>query len=103
MKLSVLDRLVVQGILPERTNYLNLKLLRIAREKLSFDDKETKELNLHQDGEKVVWDSTVPEKDIDLGKVVTEMVAEGLKKLDADEELTNDHVAIYKKFVEGEE
>ena len=45
MLLNVLERLIVIGLLPEKDNYTNLKLLRVARESLSFTEEENKLLN----------------------------------------------------------
>lgn len=42
MKLSVIERLTLQGMLPEKGSYTNLKLVRVAREVLSFTDNEHK-------------------------------------------------------------
>ncbi len=44
MKLSVIERLNLQGILPEKGSYTNLKLVRVARETLSFTEAENKVL-----------------------------------------------------------
>ena len=45
MLLSVMERLIVMGLLPVKDNYTNLKLLRVARESLSFTEEENKLLN----------------------------------------------------------
>lgn len=45
MLLSVMERLIVAGLLPNVENYTNLKLLRVARESLSFTEEENKLLN----------------------------------------------------------
>ena len=40
MKLSVIERLTLQAMLPEKGSFTNLKLIRVAREALSFTDAE---------------------------------------------------------------
>jgi len=59
MKLSVLERITLQNLLPAKGSYTNLKLLRVAREALSFTDAEHKVLNFHNEGEgdktRTVW------------------------------------------------
>uniref|UniRef100_A0A6H1ZNH8 Uncharacterized protein n=1 Tax=viral metagenome TaxID=1070528 RepID=A0A6H1ZNH8_9ZZZZ len=59
MKLSVLERITLQNLLPAKGSYTNLKLLRVAREALSFTDAEHKVLNFRQEGEgdktRTVW------------------------------------------------
>ncbi len=59
MKLSVIERISVQGLLPDRGTYTNLKLLRVAREALSFTEKENKVLKFRIEGEKTHWESNV--------------------------------------------
>jgi hypothetical protein len=62
MKLSVLERITLQNILPAKGSYTNLKLLRVAREELSFTDAENKVLNFRQIGEgekaRTVWNTS---------------------------------------------
>ena len=44
MKLSVIERMALSAMLPEKGSYTNLKLVRVAREALSFTDAEHKVL-----------------------------------------------------------
>ena len=67
MKLSVLERMILLNLLPPTGTFANLKVLRIAREALSFDDKEHKLLNIRYEGEgdkaQMRWDNhTIVEK-----------------------------------------
>ena len=61
MQLSVLERLTILGLLPTKGNYTNLKLLRVAKEELSFSDEEHKALNFRQEGTgdkvKTLWNT----------------------------------------------
>lgn len=61
LRLDVMERLVLLGLLPAEGTFANLKLLRIAKEQLSFDDKENKLLKFRIIGEgqeaKQTWDS----------------------------------------------
>ena len=101
MKLSVLERLLVQNLLPEKGSYTNLKLMRVAREALSFDEAENKALKFVQDGEQLRWeDNTVGDKEIKLGEVVTEMIKKELKALNDKEELKPAQFTLYEKFVD---
>ena len=63
MKLSVMERMMLLSILPPTGTFANLKVLRIAREALSFDDKEHKALNIRYEGEsgktQMRWDDHV--------------------------------------------
>jgi len=103
MKLDVMERLLLLNMLPPEGSYSNLKLLRIARETLSFDDKENKILNFRTQGSgdqsMTIWDNGVEEKEINLGEVVTQMIVKALKKLDEEEKLKVEHESLYEKFM----
>jgi len=102
MKLSVLERLLVQGLLPEKGSFTNLKLIRVAREALSFDDAENKALDFKQEGDQLRWTEGASEKDINLGEIVTEMIKKKLKELNDKEELEPKQFTLYEKFVLAE-
>jgi len=106
MKLTVLERIVSLNLLPKEGSYVNLKLVRKAREALSFDDIENKRLAFVQDGDQIRWNEMEARqinKDIELGDTVTNIVIEALKKLDKDGKLRDEHYTLYEKFVEGVE
>ena len=101
MKVSVLERLLIQNLLPEKGSFTNLKLMRVARESLSFDEAENKALKFVQDGEQLRWeDNAVGDKEIKLGEVVTEMIKKELKALNDKEELKPAQFTLYEKFVD---
>lgn len=103
MNLTVLERLVLLNILPKEGDFTTLKLVRKAREALSFDDLENKRLGFIQDGGQVRWnESANVVKDIDLGEMMTIRVVEELKKMDKEEKLREEQFTIYEKFVESE-
>jgi len=102
MKLSVLERLLIQNLLPEKGSYTNLKLMRVARETLSFDEAENKALNFVQEGEQLRWaDGVVEDKEIKIGEIMTEMIKKELKSLNDKEELKPEQFTLYEKFVEA--
>jgi len=101
MKLNVMERLLTQNLLPEKGSFTNLKLVRVARENLSFTEAENKALAFKQNGEQVTWknDPAAKDADIKVGEVVIEMVKKKLKELDEKEELTPDQMTLYEKFM----
>jgi len=100
MKLSVLERLLIQNLLPEKGSFTNLKLVRVAREVLSFDDAENKVLEFKQDGEQLLWaPDVIGDREIELGEIITEMIKKELKSLDEKEELTPQQFTLYEKFI----
>lgn len=100
MKLNVLERILALSLLPKEGTFANLKLLRVAQESLSFDEKENKLLNFKQEGDMTRWDDgVVPDKEINLGEVATQLLTKELKKLDESEKLKPEHISLYEKIV----
>ena len=101
MELNVLERLIALNLLPQEGTFTNLKLIRVAREELSFNEEENKALSFQQNGEQVVWnqEATIL-KEVNLGEVVSLMLVDALKKLNDEEKLQEQHFSLYEKFVE---
>ena len=100
MKLNVLERLLALDLLPKEGSYTNLKLMRKAKENLSFTEKENKALNFRQEGVQLLWaDNVVPDKEIEIGEIVTQIIVKALKKLNDEEKLKIEHESLYEKFM----
>lgn len=59
MLLSILERMLLGQVLPKEGSLTNLKLLREAREGLSFTEKENQILNFQQEEDQVRWDDVI--------------------------------------------
>lgn len=100
MEFNVFERMVLLALLPKEGNFTNLKLIRMAKEDLSFTEEENTLLNFRFEGETVHWvEGVVAPKEIDLGETVTNMIIKQLKDLDSKEKLTNEHFSLYEKFI----
>ncbi len=104
MNLTVLERLLLIDLLPKEGNHTNLKLIRVGKETLSFNDIENEKLNFVQNSDQVVWDPIAAididaHTDIKLGEVVTGMIVKRLKSLDGEEKLKEEHFSLYEKFI----
>ena len=100
MKLSVLERILLSQILPVEGSFTNLKLLRVAKEELSFTDEENKKLAFQQKGNTMLWDTTKEEiLEITLSDVVIKLIQTALEKLNKEEKLTEQHITLYEKFI----
>lgn len=101
MNLTVLERLVLLNLLPKEGSFTTLKLVRKAREALSFDDIENRKLAFVQDGDQVRWNEReYIVKEVELGDMMTVEVVKALKKLDEDGKLRDEHLTLYEKFIE---
>ena len=68
MELSIKERLLLSGVLPQQGNIATLKIVRQLKEDLSFSEEEFKEINLQKSGEDGFrWDKDIS-KDIQIGE-----------------------------------
>jgi hypothetical protein len=107
-KLNVQERLILLNLLPKEGSYANLKLLRVIRENLSFNDAENKALQFKQEGTgadtMLYWvPDACPDKEIFFGEVIEGMIRKILVDLDKAEKITESHYSLYEKFMEGHE
>ncbi len=102
MKLSVMERLTLLGLLPKEGNFTTLKIVRELRESLSFDDKENKELDFKfLDSGGVSWnDRKAKEKEFKFNDTASGIITDALKELDKEKKLRDEHFTIYEKFME---
>lgn len=57
VKLNVLERLGLLGLLPKEGSFSNLKLIRLIREELSFTEEENASLQFRTEGQMIVWNT----------------------------------------------
>ena len=86
-----------------------MKLVRVAREDLSFNDVENQKLKFQStegpEGKgQVNWNmdaaKEISNRDFQIGEMMTIKIVEELKKLESDKKLTDEHFTLYEKFVE---
>jgi len=103
MELSVIDRIVLLGTLPESGTFLTMKIVRQLRDNLYFSEEELKEFGLKQEGQQFVW-QTSRAIEVPIGPKAKEIIATALKAMDAEERITDREFSLYERFVpeEGE-
>ena len=100
MKLNVLERLTLLGILPKEGSFVTLKVLRTLTSNLGFNEKELKDFDIHQEDEQVKWNEKGNnEREVVIGEKATDIIIESLKKLDDEKKLIDQHFSLYEKFV----
>jgi len=99
MELTNAERLILLQLLPEKGNFLTLKLTRVLQEELSFSEEEHKELKFVQDGEQVRWSENGKTKDCNIGETMENTIKEKFKELDEKEELMPQYFTLYEKFM----
>ena len=101
MKLSVNDRLILLGVIPQQGDFTTLKIIRNMRGDLSFSEEEHKELKFRREDEMVYWEDGLENKEISFGEKATDIIKDAFKKLSSEKKLRIEHMELYEKFVEG--
>ena len=133
MKLTVLERIMLQEILPKEGDFITIKLVRKLREALAFSEKEIAEVEFRthwkcpkcqkvelstevikcedcdmymRPAGEVTWDDDKAKKvvkDVFMGNKMLSLCESTLKKLSDEGKLTEQHMSLYSKMVEGAE
>ena len=103
MKLSVIERINLTGLLPEHSNYVTMKILTELKLALSFSEKEIKDYKIEQKqiGEKmrIFWDTKKErEKEIPIGEQANIIIQNALKKVDKEGNVTEGLFSLFEKF-----
>jgi hypothetical protein len=100
MKFSVLERIVLQGLLPAQGNYLTFKIIQDLKRELSFSEAEMKDYEISQTGEQIIWNKVAEQpKEIDIGEQAQKIIVESLKKLDEEYKIDVNTASLYEKFM----
>lgn len=106
--LTVLERVVLPPLLPQKGTYFMLRERRKLLEDLSFSEEEVKALGL-RDGPNgsVAWDRSgeaeVGSKTVRIPDSILALVQDALKDLDTKGQLHIDHLTLYVKLLPIEE
>jgi hypothetical protein len=106
IKLDIMERVVLFNLLPKEGNFMTLKTLRQAKEKIGLDPKEIKDAKVKQNVENgtLTWDADKdPHKEIEINRDVKKIIVDALEKLDKDGKLNDQHITLFEKFVEEKE
>ena len=98
MKLSVLERIQLLGILPKEGDFSTLKIVRGLQNDLGFSEEELKETELVLKDNHYGWKKEV-EKDVQIGDKGTDIIKDSLKKLSEQKKLSIQMMDLYEKFV----
>jgi hypothetical protein len=98
MKLNVLDRITLMGILPAEGNYMTFKILAELKLKLAFSENELKEFKIEEKDGRIFWQKS-EDKEVEIGEKAKEIIKESLKKLDEAGKINEHNVSLYEKFI----
>lgn len=100
MELTLLERIVLQSILPKEGDFITFRLIKELRTELSFTEAEIKEFGIRQEGDRLMWDTdkTRP-KNIEIGDTVKSIIVNALNKINEDGKVNDENYTLFEKFV----
>jgi len=100
LELSIIERIVLMGILPKEGNFKTMRQLRVLREEIGFSDEETARIKLREENGLVRWDpKETADKMVEMGLNMREALNGILVKLDKEGKLLENMVTLYEKIV----
>ena len=103
MKLNVLERLLLLGLLPAEGDLTTIRIVRTLREELSFNEGDHAKLNFRtivvDDKPNLQWDDgVVDDKEFEFGAKTQGFIVDALNKLQESEKVTEQHISLFDKF-----
>jgi hypothetical protein len=101
MKLSILERLVLGNILPQKGNYTTMIAVKEIRDKIAITLEEIKKYEIVSDEQQTRWSKEGEhyEIDVEFGKTLSVIIKEALQEKNKTNELTQEMISLYEKFV----
>lgn len=105
MKLTILERLMLNSILPQEGNIVTLKIVQDLKRETAFSEEEIAEHEINPQEDRVEWnpESNDYVKDIPLGPQAMKTIVETIEELNSEEKLTADFITLYEKFMDTTE
>ena len=100
MVLTVLERLLILGLLPGEGGIIEMRLKKVIGEKIGLTSDEIVRYEVKEDGANVRWNNGVEQtSSIELNEAEVGMIRDSLVKLDREKKLNDGHITLYDKFV----
>jgi hypothetical protein len=98
MKLNVLERIMLQSVLPKESNYATFRIIMELKSHLSFSETEIKRFRITVKGEQILWQNS-EEVEVEIGEKATDIIKTALVQLDKDGKLNEQVISLYEKFM----
>jgi hypothetical protein len=106
---SVLERIQLLSILPERGDITTIRIVRQLREDLSFTEEEHKELGFLKSGDvrpdgsvvpenRMEWNPGFPPKEIEIGDKAREVIVAALDAFNKTEQVDETWIPLFDRF-----
>jgi len=101
MKLNVIERINLLGLLPAEANLVTFRVVADLKKNLSFSEKELKETGIEQkmvNGEpRVFWKKNIS-KEIPVGPQALIIIQSALQEIDKKKKVTEGNFSLFEKF-----
>lgn len=102
MELSVAERLLLLGLLPKEGDITTVRIVHDLRRELSFTEEEHAALGVTIEDGRIHWDGAAEApRDVPIGGKAQALIVSALEDLSDNGKLTEQHLGLYEKFVEG--
>lgn len=97
--LNVAERLTLMGILPKEGNFVTLRMIRTLADKVGISAKEMVDFEVKEADGRVQWNEkgTAP-TELEFLDAEVDLIKKELKRLDSENKLNQNSVALYEKF-----
>ena len=104
MQLTVLERILLLNILPDKGDVASLRIIRDLQSALGFDEEESARIDLRNAERGVEWDDREGiVRDIPIGPRATVLITDALVALEKKKQLSMQQLDLYDRFVPAEE
>jgi len=97
MKLNVLERITLMGLLPQESNFITFRLLTDLKKDLSFTEKEIKDFKIEQKDGRIFWGKS-KDVDITIGEQMLIIIKASLQKVDKEGKVNEGNISLFDKF-----
>jgi hypothetical protein len=97
VKLNVLERITLLGILPAEGNYLTFKILMDLKALLSFTEEEIKRYGITEADGLIHWQMS-SDAELNIGEKAMDIIMQSLKKLDEQGKLNDRTFPLYERL-----
>jgi hypothetical protein len=97
MKLNVLERITLMGLLPQESSFITFRLLTELKKELSFTEKEIKDFGIVQKEGRVFWNKS-KDKEFTIGEQVKLIIQTSLQQVDKEGKVNDNNISLFDKF-----
>lgn len=102
MKLNLLDRIVLPGILPKEGSFTDLIIVKDIKKKVSITQEDIKKYKITVQGDALQWSTAGAEAEFEyeFEELETKIIKEALQKKHDEKKATEDMIHLYTLFLQ---